>query len=346
MYFFWDFLKEFKNHFIPSHENDHQPHLLRRAYLLVFLALILTAEGLFVANLLGRSVDELAAVIQSELIAFTNDERADFSLTTLAENEVLNQAALAKARDMAAKGYFSHNGPDGKLPWEWISEAGYRYAVAGENLAVRFVDSHDVVEAWMDSPTHRANILKEKYKEIGIGIAEGTYQGSRATYVVQFFATPKAVVLPELPPVPSPVSQPEPQETVEPEPDPAPEQAPEAPQPLPQVAAAEVSSASPFTHTLERFFARLITDPRSSSGWILGAVAGIVIVALFFTFVVHIQIQHGRLLLTGSLVALFALSLMALNSHYLKSELQTASVANSSDAGVVLDDYAHWVELE
>jgi len=131
-----------------------------------------------------------AAVLHSDIVAFTNIERAYNELNSLTENSVLNAAAQAKANDMAAKGYFSHTGPDGQLPWHWFVEAGYDYRYAGENLAVRFSDSREVVNAWMASPTHKANIVKPQYQEIGIGVAEGVYQGVPATFVVQFFASP------------------------------------------------------------------------------------------------------------------------------------------------------------
>lgn len=131
-----------------------------------------------------------AAVIESEIVAMTNDERTANSVGQLTENTLLDQAAQAKADDMAAKGYFSHTGPDGKTPWQWVAGAGYVYQYAGENLAVRFTDSSEVINAWMASPTHRANIVKPQYTQIGVGIADGTYEGAPATFVVQYFGTP------------------------------------------------------------------------------------------------------------------------------------------------------------
>jgi len=150
-----------------------------------------------------------AAVIQSDVIALTNDERTENDLGVLTENPTLDKAAQAKANDMAAKGYFSHTGPDGQPPWHWFVEAGYDYHYAGENLAVRFDDSKQVVDAWMASPTHRANIVKPVYTQIGIGVADGMYQGLPATFVVQFFGTPEPgdePVEPKVSPTPSSVA--------------------------------------------------------------------------------------------------------------------------------------------
>ncbi|HYE23063.1 MAG TPA: CAP domain-containing protein [Candidatus Paceibacterota bacterium] len=132
----------------------------------------------------------LASVLPSVVALLTNDARTEEHLASLTDNELLRQGAQMKADDMAEKGYFSHTGPDGSQPWKWFSLAGYRYQFAGENLAVNFTESEDVVAAWLKSPSHRANILKKDFTEIGIGIATGTYKGKEAVFVVQFFGKP------------------------------------------------------------------------------------------------------------------------------------------------------------
>jgi len=91
---------------------------------------------------------------------------------------------------MASNEYFSHFSPDGVSPWHWFDEAGYVYAHAGENLAIHFTDSSEVVDAWMDSPTHRENIVNGIYTEIGVGTAKGKFDGYDTVYVVQLFGTP------------------------------------------------------------------------------------------------------------------------------------------------------------
>ena len=130
-------------------------------------------------------------VIDSVVIDATNQQRESLGLGELKSNQKLKEAAQAKANDMASKGYFAHYSPDGKTPWYWIDQTGYKYKAAGENLAVNFDYSLDVVNAWMNSPTHKANIVKAKYTEIGIGVAEGFYQGRPTVYVVQLFGTPE-----------------------------------------------------------------------------------------------------------------------------------------------------------
>lgn len=151
-----------------------------------------TALGLLLVSILGLayglrgSYDFLAAVYAETLVTLANKSR----VIELKVNPVLVKAAQNKADDMAAKGYFSHVTPEGKTPWQWISEAGYNYVYAGENLAVNFTESEDVNKAWLNSPTHRANIVNTKFTEIGIATAEGLYNGRKATYVVQMFGTP------------------------------------------------------------------------------------------------------------------------------------------------------------
>lgn len=140
--------------------------------------------------------DHMAAVISAVMVDLTNEDRQKEDLGTLKVNPTLVAAAQAKANDMAKKGYFAHDAPDGKTSWYWFKEAGYSFAYAGENLAVDFTDSDDVVEAWMDSPTHRANILDSRFTEIGIATAVGTYKGQKAIFVVQMFGTPARTPVP------------------------------------------------------------------------------------------------------------------------------------------------------
>jgi len=120
----------------------------------------------------------------------TNQERANLVLPLLKRNPILDQAAQLKANDMAVNGYFAHNSPTGITPWYWFGQVGYLFTYAGENLAVHFSDSDEVVSAWMASPTHRANIVNSNYTEIGIGTARGIYQGYETVFVVQLFGRP------------------------------------------------------------------------------------------------------------------------------------------------------------
>lgn len=167
-------------------------HLFSKVGLSVFSILIV--GSFLVSSLYMRAFIEsgqLAAVITATLVDLANNDRKSDSIGPLKINQKLVEAAQAKADDMAAKGYFAHTSPDGRTSWSWFADAGYQYSYAGENLAVNFADSEDVEQAWMDSPTHRANIMNGKFTEIGIATAEGEYKGRKTIFVVQMFGRPQ-----------------------------------------------------------------------------------------------------------------------------------------------------------
>lgn len=149
----------------------------------------------------------LSAVLPAVVVEETNDERADGAIGPLLRNTTLDRAAQRKAEHMAELGYFAHYAPDGTSPWHWFRSVNYPFVHAGENLAVHFNDSQAVVEAWMDSPTHRANIMNGNYTEIGIGVAEGEFEGYDTVFVVQLFGTPAAVAATSDPTPPPPAPE-------------------------------------------------------------------------------------------------------------------------------------------
>lgn len=165
--------------------------------------LVIISEAPF---LMSRA-PQVAAVISSVLIELTNTDRGAQGLGTLTVSPLLTAVAEAKAADMAEKGYFAHTSPEGLTPWHWFKEKGYTFAYAGENLAIDFNESADIERAWMNSPTHRANIVGTQFTEIGIAVRQGTYQGRPTTYVVQVFATPARVVPKTTPAVSRPVRE-------------------------------------------------------------------------------------------------------------------------------------------
>jgi len=143
-----------------------------------------------VPSLRTNVLDSLSAIYASVLVNLTNQNRATAHVSELKINPLLEKAAQMKANDMASKGYFAHNTPDGKTPWYWFELAGYKYAYAGENLAVNFENSEDVETAWMNSRGHFLNIMNPKYTEIGIATSTGMYKGYQAVFVVQMFGAP------------------------------------------------------------------------------------------------------------------------------------------------------------
>ncbi|MDP2788463.1 MAG: CAP domain-containing protein [bacterium] len=184
--------KWLKKYFVPHTENDFKPHFLRHESFLFLLLLIIIIETGFLVQVfvVFDKTKFLAAVLPGALESITNEERAQNNSAPLTTNKLLQKAAQLKAEDMATRGYFAHTSPDGKTPWYWLDQVGYRYTYAGENLAVNFFESEDVSKAWMNSPSHRTNIVKKNYTEIGIGVANGKYEGKRTVFVAQFFGTP------------------------------------------------------------------------------------------------------------------------------------------------------------
>lgn len=130
-----------------------------------------------------------AAVSASSLVSLANSARADAGLGSLSTNGQLESAAAAKANDMIEKDYFAHTSPDGRQPWDFIAGAGYNYVYAGENLAIGYESASAVHSAWMNSASHRDNILNPNYREVGIATASGEYQGAETTVVVQMFGS-------------------------------------------------------------------------------------------------------------------------------------------------------------
>ena len=135
-------------------------------------------------------LDSLSAIYASVLIKLANQDRLAANISELEASLLLEQAAQLKADDMATKSYFSHNTPDGKTPWYFFDEVGYKYIYAGENLAVNFQDSEEIEKAWANSPRHFWNIMNPRYTEIGIATSTGIYKGRKAVFVVQLFGTP------------------------------------------------------------------------------------------------------------------------------------------------------------
>lgn len=125
------------------------------------------------------------------VIVWTNTERAFNGLPLLKENEKLKAAAMAKLNDMFLKQYFNHVSPEGFDSAYLMKNAGYEFIVSGENLAMGdFEDDKKLVEAWMNSPGHRANILNPRFEEIGVAVARGIFENMEVWLAVQEFGLP------------------------------------------------------------------------------------------------------------------------------------------------------------
>jgi len=156
----------------------------------ITLVFAVAAVSIFLAASFSKADTSWAADITVDTIfSFANQDRSGQGLPALKNNTKLNQAAQNKAQDMISNNYFAHTSPQGTTPWRWIDKEKYDYNYAGENLAMDFTAAEKMNDAWMASPTHRANILNPKYKDIGIGIAQGNIDGHGTTVVVQMFGS-------------------------------------------------------------------------------------------------------------------------------------------------------------
>ncbi|MFJ7151741.1 CAP domain-containing protein [Streptomyces sp. NPDC100445] len=108
----------------------------------------------------------------AEVLKLVNDERAKAGRSPLAANSALSSLAEGFSDDMAARGFFDHTDPDGRTPWDRAARAGIT-DLGGENIARGQADAAAVVQAWMDSPGHRANILNPDFKTLGVGVHLG-----------------------------------------------------------------------------------------------------------------------------------------------------------------------------
>ena len=125
------------------------------------------------------------------VIKFTNIQREKNGLPLIAENSLLDGSAQKKVQDMFAKQYFEHISPQGLDVSDLAEDAGYKFIEIGENLALgNFLNDEALVQAWMDSPGHRENILNSNYREIGVAVLKGTYQGKTTWMAVQHFGRP------------------------------------------------------------------------------------------------------------------------------------------------------------
>ncbi len=236
------------DHVIPHERNNYHPHMLGHRFLALLSILILTIKivGVSLVAFSPAALTEASAINSDIIISLANDARAENNLGELKTSGLLAKAAQAKANDMLARQYFSHNTPDGATPWSFIKAVGYSYTTAGENLAIDFTQAESVQSAWMNSPGHRANILNGNFTEIGIGIATGTFDNHPTTIVVQMFGNPlnAPVTLQDKPTqvatAPAPVQTPSPTPApvvtpIETQPTPATQPAPTAETPSPAV---------------------------------------------------------------------------------------------------------------
>lgn len=166
--------------FIPTSSNGYQARLLKLPAMFTFTLILVAVNAL---PFLPKSQVN-ADINDQDLLALHNDERRNAGLPPLKYNAALASSAQEKATAMLESNCWSHYCPDGKSPWDFFTNVGYDYLYAGENLGEGFYDNADVMNAWMNSPTHRENVLRAEYEEAGFGIVRGNFQGKADNIVV------------------------------------------------------------------------------------------------------------------------------------------------------------------
>ncbi len=151
---------------------------------------VIPAEGPL--RLIAQTIEQTETLSVLGVVEFTNVARSlNGGLPALEGNKTLNRNAQIKLDDMFAKQYFEHISPTGHGPADIAKTVGYAYVVVGENLALGdFGSDEKLVDAWMNSPGHRANILNRNYQEIGVAVGKGMYDERETWLAVQSFGMP------------------------------------------------------------------------------------------------------------------------------------------------------------
>lgn len=180
---------------VPHKGNEYRPHLIRLHGITAVLVVAVLAQVVYGYATTGHlSVLSKTANIQTaDLLTDTNKERSVENLPDLTLNDELSQAAFLKAQDMFAHDYWAHTSPSGVEPWKWFGDVGYNYSYAGENLAKNYPTSNATVAAWMNSETHKANILNEHYVDVGFAVVTGLLNNQNTTLVVALYGAPVSV---------------------------------------------------------------------------------------------------------------------------------------------------------
>ena len=113
------------------------------------------------------------SALERQVVELVNEIRAEYGLSALALSETLSDGARLKSRDMRDNRYFDHNSPTYGTPFEMMQSLGITYSAAAENIAMGYATAEAVVNGWMNSAGHRANILSSRYTHIGVGHVDG-----------------------------------------------------------------------------------------------------------------------------------------------------------------------------
>ncbi len=302
-----------KQWLVPHHHNDHRPHLIRRHGLALVAAVLAVVQlgGYVLRPAVAHSVSNgqvlayATDIAPVDLFDQTNQQREAAGLAPLHLDARLNQSATLKAQNMFAEDYWAHVSPDGIQPWHWFDVAGYAYHYAGENLAKDFDTSSGVMQGWMNSPGHRANILNPNYTDVGFAVMNGTLQGEETTLVVAHYgspagglgvtatvpaATPRSTVQPAPAPAviaPAPTPAPTPVPTLAPTPTPL-----VTPEPVKPIVTGQITRAAPAPRTYNLFAPLALTQ---TLNWHNLVTLGLLVLLLFVYGLTHMTVWRKGL---------------------------------------------------
>ncbi len=185
-----DSKKLLKDYFIPHSGNCHKPKFLHPKSLITIALVVLLIKAATVGFLLLSYPQgaRVSSQIVSRVLELVNADRTEAGFGALAVNQALAASALAKADNLIANDYFAHTCPEGRKPWDWIDRGQYQYLFVGENLAMNFTTADSVHAALMNSPSHKQNILNDRYNDVGIAMVSGQINGRQTNVLVQHFA--------------------------------------------------------------------------------------------------------------------------------------------------------------
>lgn len=194
--------KTLRHLFIPHESNNHRPKVLYPRSLATLAVVIMLANSSLpsIASVRGGVLGYASDITVQEVLDQTNQRRIDSGLSALKIDQSLSDAARRKASDMFTFDYWAHVNPkNGTEPWYFFDAVSYKYRYAGENLARDFATTPPMVQAWIDSPSHRENLLSPHYVDTGISVVNGTLGGVETTLVVQLFGSKQtALTAPKL----------------------------------------------------------------------------------------------------------------------------------------------------
>lgn len=283
------------------HKRDKSYVKVYAPYLPLIVSIIASMLLSFWQPVAGNTLAYATEMSVSGLLSSTNSQRAANGKAGLSLNSKLNSAAQAKANDMVARDYWSHTTPDGQEPWVFIDNAGYSYTKAGENLAYGFSTSSNTVSGWMNSPSHKANMLDSAFTEVGFGFANSpNFVGDgQETVVVAMYGQPQTLAATHQTPAPTPAPT-TPQTAPTPVPAPAPVQ--EKPKPKPKKPTPkEVKEAAPINTDIPidavtaqpQHVARVQTMTRGQAPWALAAMTTL-LGALVFIRLLHHSLKYRK----------------------------------------------------